>query len=210
MMAWWLTTIGGMAVPTPDLEELLHIHLRYELDMLFGTFEQLRTPVPNAIVGNALIESFCLHARALLDFFDNTQALHAREFTHAAYSPLLKGELGISDTLAEKLNTQIAHLSKKRVDEAGRKVGVDDRQQLRAGLLKALRHFESHLLPSHQGRWKTYSLPVVPAVASQASAINVFQATTTGTTAITMVNSIAVTNGMSNLPRAQNDTDPGP
>ena len=63
------------------LLELLHIHVRYELDMLFGTFEQLRNPVPNAIVGNALIESFGLHARALFDFFDNTQGLHAREFT---------------------------------------------------------------------------------------------------------------------------------
>jgi hypothetical protein len=52
----------GMAVPIPDLDELLHIHVRYELDMLFGTFEQLRNPVPSAIVGNALIESFCMHA----------------------------------------------------------------------------------------------------------------------------------------------------
>ena len=68
-------------MPIPDLDELLRIHVWYELDMLFGTFEQLRNPVPNAIVGNALIESFGLHARALFDFFDNTQGLHAREFT---------------------------------------------------------------------------------------------------------------------------------
>jgi hypothetical protein len=122
----------------------------------------------------------------------------------------LKGQLGISEALAEKLNTQIAHLTKKRVDEAAQKVGVDERQQLRAGLLKALRHFERHLLPSRQGQWKSYSLPVVPAAASQVSATNVLQATTTGTTAITMVNSIAVTNGMSNVPRALDDTDPGP
>ena len=74
-------------MPTIDLDELLHVHVRYELDMLFATFEQLRTPVPNVVVGNALIESFCMHARALIDFFDNTQGLQAREFTDTAYRP---------------------------------------------------------------------------------------------------------------------------
>ena len=38
-------------------------------------------------------------------------------------------------------------------------------------------------------------------VANQASATNVFQAATTGTTAITMVNSIAVTNSIPSVPR---------
>jgi hypothetical protein len=147
---------------------------------------------------------------ALFDLFDNTQGLQAREFTDTTYSPLPKGQLGISDALTEQLNTQIAHLTKKRADEAALKIGVDERQQLRAGLLKALRRFERHLLPFHHGRWKTYSLPMVVAVASQASATNVFQATTTGTTAITMVNSIATTNSIRSVPHAQDDADPGP
>jgi hypothetical protein len=47
------------------------------------------------------------------------------------------------------------------------------------------------------------------AAASQASAANVFQATTTGTTALTMVNSIAVTNGIPSVSPAQDDTDQG-
>lgn len=87
------------------MDELLHVHVRYELNMLFGTFEHLQNPAPNIVVANALMESFCMHARALLDFFDNTQGLQAREFAETTYSPLPKGQLGISDALTEKLNT---------------------------------------------------------------------------------------------------------
>jgi hypothetical protein len=195
-----------MAMPSVDLDELLHIHVRYELDMLFATFELLRLPASNVVVGNALIESFCMHARALIDFFDNTQGLEAREFTDAAYRPLPKDQLGISDTLINKLNTQIAHLTKKRVDAPSLKIGVTDRQNLRDGLLRALRHFEQHLLPSHRGQWQTYSLSVIEDVATQRSGANVFQAAT-GTTTVTMVNSIAVANGIPSAPRT-NDADP--
>ena len=144
-------------VPSRDLDELLHVHVHYELDMLFATFEQLQTPVPNVVVGNALFESFCMHARALIDFFDNTQGLQAREFTDTAYRPLPKDQLGISDTLTEKLNTQIADLTKRRADAAALKIGVNERQQLKAGLLLRRTSLSESVisLPSHSDRWKT-------------------------------------------------------
>ena len=142
-------------MPTANLEELLRVHVRYELNMLFGTVERLTKPIEDEVLSNALIESFCLHARALLDFFKNKH-LPASEFTTAAYKPFSDGELGISRALVEKLNTQIAHLTKKRVSDAKQKIGPDEWLQLSKGLTKALRHFEAHLRSPYRETWRAY------------------------------------------------------
>lgn len=188
---------------TAEFEALLHVHVRYELDMLFGTLHQLANPVANAVVGNALIESFCLHARQLLDFFGNTQGLHASEFTHSGYTPLANDALGISSATTKKLNTQIAHLTKERVSDAAEKIGPEDRVRLHAGLERALRHFERHLRSPFRERWGAYSVPLVPTTA-QPSATNAVMTLAAGIPAIStpslmMINSIAV-----------NPTVPGP
>ena len=179
-----------------EFGELLHVHVRYELDMLFGTFHQLASPVANAVVGNALIESFCLHARQLLDFFGNTQGLHASEFTDSGYIPLANDALGIAGATTKKLNTQIAHLTKERVSDGSEKIGPEDRVRLRAAVEKALRHFEGHLRSPFRERWGTYSVPSVTKT-TRPSATNAVMTSSTGDSAIStsslvMINSIAV------------------
>ncbi len=186
-------------MPNTDQDELLHVHVRYELDMLFGTFEQLQMPQAHAVVANALIESFCIHARALLDFFSNAQGLHAKEFADSGYLPLPLSELGVSGELATKLNTQIAHLTKKRVNASDLKIGAGEHQQLRSAVLAALRHFEGHLQPSYRDRWKSYSPPMTPPASGHHSAPDVFQLST-GTAPTTSVNTIAVNNNILGLP----------
>ena len=167
------------AMHTAKFEELLHVHVRYELDMLFGTFHQLASPVANAVVGNALIESFCLHARQLLDFFGNAQGLHATEFTDSGYTPLANDVLGIGSATTKKLNTQIAHLTKERVSDGSEKIGPEDRARLRAAVETALRHFEGHLRSPFRGRWGTYSVPSVT-TAGQLTATNAVMTLSTG------------------------------
>lgn len=136
-----------------DSTELLHVHVRYEIDMLSGTYQRLKKPIEDHVVGNSLIESFCLHARSLLDFFNNEQGLHASEFTSEKFSALNPEALGIPNSVCRKLNTQIAHLTKKRVADAKEKIGPEHREQLFQGLTKAIHSFEEHLLPPHRERW---------------------------------------------------------
>ena len=59
-----------MTQPTP--EELLGHHLKYEIDMLVGTLLAMGHS-STIVLENALKESFCIHARALLEFFSKSR-----------------------------------------------------------------------------------------------------------------------------------------
>jgi len=52
---------------TAIMEGLVHEHIPYEVDMLFATYRKLLAGEPDVIFHNALIESFAIHARALID-----------------------------------------------------------------------------------------------------------------------------------------------
>jgi hypothetical protein len=67
-------------------------HILYEVKMLQMTYRLLQEPWYSGWIGNALIESFCIHARALIEFFDcNTsesdEQVCATHFTDGSYSP---------------------------------------------------------------------------------------------------------------------------
>lgn len=75
-------------MPDAILMDIIEKHLPYEIDMLRRTHTQL-SKIDEAdeqrAIRNALIESFCIHARSLLHFFANnkmriTDAI-AKEFT---------------------------------------------------------------------------------------------------------------------------------
>lgn len=56
---------------TTKLDFFLTVSLPYELWMLDETFKRLNEPLTDQVIANALIESFCIHARQLIDFFEN-------------------------------------------------------------------------------------------------------------------------------------------
>jgi hypothetical protein len=121
--------------------------------------------------------------------------LHAADFTTSQYTPLSSAVLGIDQALAQRLNTQIAHLTKRRATESADKLGIEERTQLRNGLERALRHFEAHLRPPFLERWGTY--PPLPSLGTtRMSATNVVTiistAPSTSTSPPAMANSIAV------------------
>jgi len=59
-------------MPDKVIVDIFHEHLPYEIDMLRSTYHRLANlPNIDTDIRNALIESFCVHARALLDFFSN-------------------------------------------------------------------------------------------------------------------------------------------
>jgi len=133
-------------MPKPSIatdEEILGIHLPYELEMLRATHERLDLPPADQVLCNTLIESFCLHARLLLEFFENKQGKRAKDYTGGSYKAAHLASL----TKAErnKLNTQIAHMSGQRTVDSSKKIGLSLRAKLITALEREANEFKNQL-----------------------------------------------------------------
>lgn len=99
-----------------DPEEYLREHFTYEVEMLVGTAERLIFPArgTDAVVRNALLESFLIHVRCL-DSFLSGYGARATDVT-------ARKLLGWADsgsemsTIREAINKTVAHLTTGRVD----------------------------------------------------------------------------------------------
>jgi hypothetical protein len=112
-------------MPDKVLREIFNKHLPYEIDMMRRTYsriEALAHPprVPETpeerVLRNALIESFCVHCRSLLDFFGNyrfkSSGAIAADFK--AFKTGLDQKVEPLKSIREKLNKEIFHLTKDR------------------------------------------------------------------------------------------------
>lgn len=139
-----------MANPTQATnEEILGEHLPYELWMLRETYKRLNFPAEDVVLRNALIEAFCIHARQLLEFFDNKQGKHAKEFTGGHY--VAAHLTGLTKSERDMLNTQIAHVTGKRTVDSAEKIGHALRAKLLTALEREAMHFEGMLAPEFKG-----------------------------------------------------------
>jgi hypothetical protein len=144
----------------PILAEIKNRHLPYEINMLRGTFKQLKqiddnggvpkeAPIAQKVVRNALIEAFCIHARSLIDFLTNRSDPKAGDgATAAEFAPNFTSDLDVSvdplKSIRTKLNKEIFHLTKKRPDTGQFDVSTDGIELLR--LLEAdIKRFQSEL-----------------------------------------------------------------
>lgn len=135
-------------------DDILGHHLPYEIWMLQETHQRLKGAVSDQVVTNALIESFCIHARQLLDFFENKQGRCAKDFTGGTYNATCLSYLRTQRT---KLNTQIAHLTACRTKDPKEKIGGTDRDKLLKAILREARNFQSNLVGTFA---ETFKLPV--------------------------------------------------
>lgn len=126
-------------------EEILGEHLPYELWMLRETFARLSSPPADAVLCNALIESFCIHARQLIEFFENKQGKQAKEFTGGKYAAVYLS--GLTNSERGKINTQIAHLTGMRTVDSAEKIGPALRAKLLTALERESQHFYGQLAP---------------------------------------------------------------
>src|SRR5215475_8272532 len=96
---------------------------------------------------NALIESFCVHARNLNEFFleegRHWYLLKASSFTDADYRRPRKTKRRMM--LFKKIDRQIAHLTKKRTSIVRHKIGDRQREEMFALLYADLKNFDRHL-----------------------------------------------------------------
>lgn len=129
-------------------------HVGYELDMLVYTFdklllvEQLVRRSFQAGQVNALIVTFCIHARNLDEFFQGAgraDTLKAETFADSEYTPL-ESDKERKD-LVRKINKQISRLTEQRTSEAKEQIATADRAKLFYILIAEADNFTRHLQP---------------------------------------------------------------
>ena len=140
-------------------EEIFKDHLHYEINMLLATFNQLKRP-RDPVTANALIDSFCIHARNLDDFFLGRRGAKATTYAKPSYTPYIDG--GISEKLDKKLNTQIAHLTDARTSDPTKKIDPKDRLDLVRTLLAEVHNFAKHLKSEYKPLSQLAAYPPPP------------------------------------------------
>ena len=122
--------------------ELLGHHLRYEVWMLRETHK--RFSLDDVVLNNALIESFCLHARNLIEFLDKK----SQNYTTKNYRPFnhVKNRKEIT-TINRRINVQISHvIYEGRTVKESEKINVDERAKILAILNEEISQFVVHLV----------------------------------------------------------------
>ncbi len=142
-------------MPKPSIatdEDILSVHLPYELWMLRATHEKLGLSPTDQVLCNALIESFCLHARLLLEFFENRQGKHAKNYTAGSFNAAHLASLTKAER--DKLNTQIAHITGQRTVDPSEKIGPALRIKLLTALEQEAIEFEKKLAANFKPMFK--------------------------------------------------------
>jgi hypothetical protein len=123
----------------------LQHHLGHEVEMLRETYKLVNeindllkaTPDQRRVLRNAMIETFCIHARGLEEFFRKDCSGSAKSYA-SKYDPAK-----IDKKLKDKLNMQLAHLIHGRA--AGEEVNNTDRYDLLKFIEEELAKFQGLL-----------------------------------------------------------------
>jgi hypothetical protein len=123
-----------MAVPKKQqLLDCFDEHLPYEIEMLRITYELLHKPVVVQVGGeeaaklvlSAMMESFSIHVRNLVEFFKYKEPCDFSPGMFAIAGYPLKTRF-VNDSILTKINTQIAHLTTRRTRVDQEKFNRDD------------------------------------------------------------------------------------
>ena len=110
---------------TREQKEILREHLPYEICMLRYTFGAVDKP-REQLDWNAHLESFAIHARALVEFFLNEDDRHNRTMIAKDLVPgWTAPEKNEIDRFITKVNQQVAHLGSSRTRRAAEKIGPE-------------------------------------------------------------------------------------
>ena len=139
----------------PSPEQLVK-HLFYKVWMLGSTLKKLKAAeFPDRKTANALIESFCIHARNLNEFFlenGKDDTLKASSFATSDYlRPKATAE---RRKLFAKIHKQISHLTEARTTVEQDKIGPNERDAMYDLLYQDLKNFDRHLRPELRPAWK--------------------------------------------------------
>lgn len=141
------------------LMEAFEHQLAYEVNMFRHTYNFLHVPAWSPELANAIIKSFCVHARNLIEFFDQESAtpgqarsdyIGAKHFCNG-YIPWTNG--GPSNDLRGRLNRQISHLTYDRTSKEEEKIGAKERAELVELIERELEIFSGCLRKPYVEKW---------------------------------------------------------
>lgn len=141
--------------PAPHLkEEFFTLHLPHEIDMLRATYELARAARP-AAEHEALADSFLMHARNLIEFFQDRPScdFDPRMFTGGSY-PLNRDF--VADTILPRINRQIGHLTVKRTAQEADKLGPRDWALILRALEEEIARFTKALRKDYAEKWSPH------------------------------------------------------
>jgi hypothetical protein len=163
----------------PSPNDLLGHHVNYEIEQMVASLQMLGSvKVPEGwqpqaawqkALNNALMESFCVHARVLFEFFNKKKG--ARQYTEAAYKPFKGVD---TSTWVRMLNNQVAHLLEGRTADDNLKIGDQHRIDMLHALSDELEVFRKVLKPEYRSI-HLLSIPKMTVQASGQSATNAIQ-----------------------------------
>jgi hypothetical protein len=138
--------------PAPHLkEEFFTQHLPYEIDMLHATYELARAS-RSAPEHDALVESFLMHARNLIEFFQDRPScdFDPRMFTVGSYQ--LNKDF-VAEAVLPRINRQISHLTVKRMSRDADKLGPRDWALILRALEEEISRFTKALTRDNAAKW---------------------------------------------------------
>lgn len=124
-----------------DKTKFISEHVLYTVDQMQGTRLALRND-HDPILRNALIESFCISARALIDFTLGKNGENATDYADG-YIPWANGR--VSKDLTRRLSHQIAHLTLKRTEAESEKLDGRAREDLYVAVITEMEVFRKCL-----------------------------------------------------------------
>jgi hypothetical protein len=137
--------------------EIIERHLRYEIEMLRYAYDRLKVGgFENQGQINSLIETFCIHARNLIDFFweDKPESKDEPKATHFASTyPAARGKRP-PQRLYGKLHRQVFHLSYKRPIDPQEKFSASERKALIEAIEAEILSFRDHLSERYRIHWQ--------------------------------------------------------
>ena len=132
-----------MSAPSPSPESREY-HLNYEIWMLEEANKKHHDS--DQVINNALIESFCVHARNLIEFF----AEEAQRYTTRSYRPFCHISSNRRASIRRKINVQISHVKDQgRTTNDADKITAFDRAEIVNILSREIKEFKVHLLPQY-------------------------------------------------------------
>ena len=127
-------------------------HLPYELEMLRFTHDRLKSPIER-LLANALMESFAVHARNLIDFLFNhgdDGEYSARDFLPEDHPLGAKRSLGAVGKPYGRIHEEVLHMGQGRPIAQEDQVGPEERQLLRDAIESRLPKFLDAMLDDYK------------------------------------------------------------
>jgi hypothetical protein len=138
-------------------------HFPYEIGMMRYAYHKLKGENFDQGDQNAMIETFCIHARNIIELFKTHVScdFDPRYFTTSDFRI---NKQFIKDGLLSKINNQISHLTKGRTELHQYKIGPTDRNEIFESIEAEIARFETALSDTRKEKWEaakiTWTFPV--------------------------------------------------